>query len=126
MNNLAWITCEVQQEYQQALELAEKGLKMAPKYVDLIDTRGVVYYRLGDYQKAVQDFTVCLQLYPDRAPAKVACRFHLARTLAKLGQTDTAVKELDQALQMQGELEGLSDQELSEAQHLREQLQKGS
>ena len=38
MNNLAWILCEDQGEYQQALELAEKGLSLTPGYTDMIDT----------------------------------------------------------------------------------------
>ncbi|GAG21967.1 unnamed protein product, partial [marine sediment metagenome] len=42
INNLAWIMCEKQGKYQQALELAQQGLRTAPNYIDLIDTRGVV------------------------------------------------------------------------------------
>ena len=56
VNNLAWIMCEHEGQYEEALELAQQGLKVSPEYADLIDTRGVIYYRSGEYQKAVEDF----------------------------------------------------------------------
>jgi tetratricopeptide (TPR) repeat protein len=126
INNLAWIMCEEQGQFQQALELTQKALKTAPQYVDLIDTRGVAYYRLGEFDKAVKDFTECIKLYPSGTPAAVASLFHLARAYAKLGQTDEAVKNLGQALDLQSRIGGLSSRDLVEAQQLLQQLQKGS
>jgi len=126
INNLAWILCEEQGEYQRALALAEKGLKIAPQYIDLIDTRGMIHYRLGQLEKAIADFTKCLELYLDTAPAKVASRFHLARALNRNGQPTEALKQLDQALDLhkQKQIGGLSPADLAEAQRLLEQLQK--
>jgi tetratricopeptide (TPR) repeat protein len=126
INNLAWIMCEKQGKYQEALELARKGLDLAPQYMDLIDTRGMVYYRLGEFSKAVQDFTSCIKLYPNSAPAGVASRFHLARAFAKLGQKDQAINYLKQALDFQSRIGGLSKTELAEAQLLLEQLKEGN
>ena len=126
MNNLAWTLCEEQGKYQQALELADRGLKIAPQYIDLIDTRGVVYYRLGQLDKAIAEFTKCLELYPDTAPPKVASRFHLARAFAKSGQPAEAMKHLNQALDLNKQTGGLSPADLAEAQRLQEQLQKGN
>jgi tetratricopeptide (TPR) repeat protein len=126
LNNLAWIMCEEQGEYQQALALAEKGLKIAPQYIDLIDTRGMIHYRLGQFEKAIADFTKCLELYLDTAPAKVASRFHLARALNRNGQPTEALKQLNLALDLhkQKQIGGLSPADLVEAQRLLEQLQK--
>jgi len=126
MNNLAWILCEEQGKFQQALELVQRGLKIAPQYIDLIDTRGVVYYRLGELEKAIQDFTTCLDIYPNRAPPSVASRFHLARALAKNGQAAKAIEQLNQALDLQKQIEGLSTADLAEAHRLRVLLQEGS
>jgi len=126
MNNLAWIMCEEQGKYQQALELTQRGLKIAPNYIDLIDTRGVVYYRLGEFNKAIQDFNMCIKLYPQGTPAAVASRFHLARALAGLGQRDKAVEQFSQALDLESRIGGLSPTDLAEAQRLLEQLQEGS
>lgn len=131
INNFAWILCEEQNQPQQALVLVERGLKMAPQYKDLIDTRGMVYYRLGEFEKAAQDFTTCIELYPAGNPAKVASHFHLARALDKLGQTAKAIEQLEKALALQNEIVsqnrvgGLSPADLTEAQRLRQQLEKG-
>lgn len=126
INNLAWIMCEKQGKYKQALELAQKGLKIAPQYIDLIDTRGMVYYRLGEFNKAVQDFTSCIKLYPSSAPAGVSSRFHLARAFAKLGQKTQAIEYLKQALDLESRIGGLSTTELAETKLLLVQLQEGN
>ncbi|MCH7557420.1 MAG: tetratricopeptide repeat protein [Planctomycetes bacterium] len=130
INNLAWIMCEEQGNFQEALELAQRGLQISPNYIDLIDTRGVAYYRLGEFNKAVEDFTTCIKLYPDGTPAAISARFHLARAFDKLGQKDKAVKRLNQALDMYQALDpadrigALSDTDLDEAQRLLKQLQE--
>jgi tetratricopeptide (TPR) repeat protein len=125
VNNLAWILSEEQNKHLEALELAQKGLQVAPDYVDLIDTRGVVYYRLGEYEKAIQDFTKCLSLYLRATPASVATRFHLARALAKYGQKDKAIEQLNQALNLEQRIGGLSTADRADAQRLLKELQEG-
>ena len=126
INNLAWIICEVQGKHQQALELAQRGLKIAPRYCDLIDTRGVIYYRLGEFDKAVLDFNECIKLYPDVTPASIGTRFYLARALAKLGQKDKAIRYLTEALELNSQTSALSTADLSEARRLLNQLKEGS
>jgi tetratricopeptide (TPR) repeat protein len=125
INNLAWALCQQQDKYQQALELAERGLKLVPNYTDLIDTRGVIYYHLGQYERAIQDFTECLRLYPSNVPPVVATRFHLAKACAQLGREDSAIVYLNQALDLESRIGGLSSAELEEAQSLLERLKKG-
>ena len=126
INNLAWIVCEVQGKHQQALELAQRGLKIAPRYYDLIDTRGVIYYRLGEFDKAVLDFNECIKFYPGVTSASIGTRFYLARALAKLGQKGKAIQYLKEALEMNSQTGGLSTADLSEAQRLLNQLKEGS
>ena len=125
INNLAWIMCEEQENYQQALELAQRGLKTAPNYIDLIDTRGVAYYKLGQYDKAIQDFTRCLNLYPDGTPSAVASYLHLGKALAKLGQKDEAIENLKKTLELNNKVGGLSAADSAEARQLLEELSKG-
>jgi len=116
INNLAWIVCEKQGKFQEALELAQRGLQISPNYIDLIDTRGVAYYRLGEFNKAREDFTTCIELYPNGIPAAISSRFHLARAFDKLGQKYKAVEHLKQALDMGSRIEGLLATDLAEAQ----------
>lgn len=126
INNLAWITCEKKGQHQQALELAQQGLKLAPNYIDLIETRGVVYYRLGNLNKALQDLTRCVELYPSSSQQYVAANFHLARVLDALGKKTEAIKHLNQALNLEGKIGGLSNIEQTEAKHLFIKLQGGN
>jgi tetratricopeptide (TPR) repeat protein len=125
INNLAWIMCEEQGKSRQALELAERGLKISPKYIDLIDTRGVAYYRLGEFDKAVQDFTTCIKLYPVGAPSGAASRFHLARAYAALKEKDKALEHLNQILNSESQTKALSQKDLAEARRLLDELSKG-
>lgn len=124
MNNLAWILCEEQSNAQEALDLANRGLEIAPDYLDLLDTRGVAAYRLGRFDKAVEDLTRCVQLYPAGVPAGAGSRFHMARACAKLNRKGDAVKLLKEALDLQGRIGGLSPQDLTEAQQLLDELQR--
>jgi tetratricopeptide (TPR) repeat protein len=125
VNNLAWILCEEQGKCQEALELVQRGLKTAPDYIDLIDTRGVVYYRLGQYDKASQDFTRCLRMYPDGVPAATASHLHLARALARLNQKDEAVENLKKSLELNTKTGGLSAADSADARRLLEELSQG-
>lgn len=126
LNNLAWILCEYQDKHAEALELAQRGLKLAPEYQDLIDTRGMAYYRMGRFTDAIQDFTDCIKLYPRETPAVTNVYFHLARALAKAKETNKALENLNKALSMneKEELRGLSPDDLAEAKDLLEQLSK--
>ena len=122
MNNLAWIICEEQGKHQEAIEIAQKGLKIAPNYIDLIDTRGVAYYRLGRFDKAIQDFSDCIRLYPDEKAAVTAAYFHLGRTYTRLKETDKAAENLKKALSLNEKVGGLSDADLAEATRMLDKL----
>lgn len=126
INNLAWILCEEQGQHQQALELAERGMKLAPEYADLLDTRGVAHYRLGHFAEAVDDFRRCLNLFPAGSPSSTVSRFHLARAYAEMGRKTQAAQQLKEALDRHDRIGGLSPENLGDAKLLLEQLQKGS
>lgn len=122
INNLAWIICENQGKHAEALELAQKGLKIAPNYIDLIDTRGVAYYRMGKFEDAIKDFSECIRLYPEDSPAVTAAYFHLARALARAQRSEEAEQSLNKALQLNDKVGGLSPDDLAEVNNLLEKL----
>ncbi len=126
INNLAWIICEERGQYDQALKLVLKGSEKFPDYADLIDTRGVIYYRLGKLNSSIQDFTKCLSLYPPRSPARACSYFHLARAQAELGQFAQAEKNLENALQINSRIGGLSAVEENEVKKLLVEFTKDS
>jgi tetratricopeptide (TPR) repeat protein len=126
INNLAWIIGEVQGKPEQALDLAQRGLKIAPNYYDLIDTCGVIYYRLGQFDKAIKNFNECIKLYPGITQSSIGTRFYLARALAQIGQKDKATQYLKEALELNSKNGGLSTADLAEAESLFKKLQEGS
>ena len=125
INNLAWIVCEEQGKPREALQLAQRGLKIAPNYVDLIDTNGMVYYRLGQYESAVRNFTRCIKLYPGSAPSIVTSYFHLGRALASLGRKGEAIDSLKKALELNTQIGGLPVADAVETERLINQLSRG-
>lgn len=122
VNNLAWIMCEEQGRYSQALELAQRGLRKAPEYIDLIDTRGMIFYRLGEYQKAAGDFAKCTELYPQNFSSSAVLHFHLAQAQSALQQNKNAVDNLQKALNLNDKIGGLSTSETVRAQYLLKKL----
>ncbi len=126
MNNLAWVLCEEHGQHEEALKLAEKALAMAPDYKDVIDTRGVIYSRLGNFEKAVADFVRCIELYSANAAPSTIPRLHLAQAYARMGRKTQAIELLKETLAMQERIGGLPPQDLEDARRLLDQLQKGS
>lgn len=126
LNNLAWFLCEEQGKYEEALHLADRGLEIAPEYLDLIDTRGVVHYRMGHLEDAVRDFSKFIELSPTHARSLPTTRFHLARAHAEMGRKTEAIEQLEQTLSAQSQIGGLSPSDLADAKLLLEQLKKGS
>ncbi len=122
VNNLAWMMCEEQGQHLQALKLTEEALKNAPDYIDLLDTRGTIHYRMGKYKKAVADFSQCVELYPRQSSALSVSYFHLARALAATDQRHNAIENMERSLEMNNRLGGLSMKDLTEAKRLRQKL----
>ena len=87
---------------------------------------------MGEFNKAFEDFTRCIRLYPTGTPAAIGSHFRLAKTFDKLGQKDKAVEHLNQALEMnqaldpESQIGGLSTSDIDEAQRLLKQLQEGN
>ena len=128
MNNLAWILCEEEKRYQDALEYARRALELAPGYTDARDTLGVIYHRLDRFEDAEREFRQALREYrKDGAAGQVAyTHFHLARTLDKSGNVAEAIRHVHAALERQdgGDTSYLDDDEKKEAEGLLERLQQ--
>lgn len=118
MNNLAWILCTEKSEYRKALEVAQKGLELRGSYVDLLDTRGVIYMHLGEYENAVKDFERCEEMYFDVNPSKTGSIFRLGKCLSLLGKDREALAELYKAKDMDAANGGLSSEELAELEQI--------
>lgn len=123
MNNLAWILCTEKADLQRALEIAQQGLELRGSYVDLLDTRGMIYMHLGEYGKAAEDFARCERMYFDVNPSKTASIFRLGKCLLLLGEEQEALVELYKAKDMDAVNGGLNSEELAE---LEQMIQQGA
>ncbi len=114
INNMAWMLCEDQNNPQEALKLALQGLEYSPEYADLIDTTGVIYYKLGDYQKSEEMLLKCINLYNTNNPALTGTFYHLGRTYYKLKDSVQSGVYLKKALEYNETSNVLSDIEIAD------------
>jgi hypothetical protein len=137
MNNLAWILCEHDGQPQEAARLAS-GLvadgASNPDYACLLDTWGVIQYRLamieskaGRKQKAAQflaesssQLEECIRRAPD-ALTKSQATLHWARTLAEI-DTARALRVLKALLDDKEAMALLAAEERADAERLLRQL----
>ncbi|MEN6383616.1 MAG: tetratricopeptide repeat protein, partial [Phycisphaerales bacterium] len=118
INNLAWVLCENNKKYQKALELADYGLKIQPDFASLRDTRGLIFYRLGEFQKAYDDFIESIQLNDKKNSSYVISLYHLGITLNRMGNDNNAYGYIQKALKLNNVQGGLTIDEVSEAQNI--------
>ena len=116
LNDLAWILQEHYQRYADALELSDRGLKLASKDVHLLDTRGTILSNMPDrLADAKSDFEMLLQeLAPSNTRQQAATLLKLGRICAKLNDGDQAKQHLDRALEIDRKMNVLTVDERSE------------
>ncbi|HPQ50614.1 MAG TPA: tetratricopeptide repeat protein [Alphaproteobacteria bacterium] len=122
INNLAWIFCMEEKEYKKALELANRGLVISPNYVDLIDTRGNIYMNMGEYEKAVEDFSRCSKMYFEKDSRCTVSIYLLGKCLFLLGKKEQAQLELLKARQQNLLTRGLSRDQSKDLEELLKKL----
>lgn len=118
MNNLAWILFHQNQQPQEALQWANKGLTIQPKNADLLDTRGEIYFQLGDYVKAREDFENAIQNFPPFSPERVKTGFRLVKTLVNLGKKEDAMNISAEVERWNQQNSVLTDSQMDELQKL--------
>lgn len=116
LNNLAWALCEFQRKPEEALTFANQAIERYGNSPSLLDTRGVIYTRLNDRERALADLAAAVERQP--TPSR---RFHLARALALGG--DSAIeqvrKERDQAIQDGLKVDAMEPREKADLEALR-------
>lgn len=84
LNNLTWITCEQAKDPAAARPWGEKALAAAPNDPHVLDTWGVLQYRLGNLEESRAALERCINAPGTPPGTRVTAMFHLARTLEKL------------------------------------------
>ena len=112
LNDLAWILAEGKKDYEAALPLADRGLKIEPDDVHLLDTRGVILSHLpGRADDARRDFERCANLSPANSGSRARVLLRLAAVTADLGDQAATQKYLQEALVIDRRLNVFSPQE---------------
>ncbi len=122
VNNLAWLICEYENEPRKALELADRGVEKFDGYIDLLDTRGMIYYRLEEYEKAVNDFNKCIELYSPFSSSLASSYYHLGLCQVSMGNTVGARESLLESLKVHSKNGGLSAVQTEEIHGLLDRL----
>ncbi len=87
LNDLAWILQEHDQQYVEALELANRGLRLSPGDLHLLDTRGTILSNLPDrLADAKSDFEELVRLSSSDPRRQAEARLKLDRISAKLDE----------------------------------------
>lgn len=100
LNNLSWILSEKLDKPHEALELADRGLARHPDDAFLLDTRGIVLYRMESLDRARADLERCLALTDDDAALHARALIHLAQVLIEQGDSQSAIDRINEALRI--------------------------
>jgi tetratricopeptide (TPR) repeat protein len=101
LNDLAWILQEHYHRYADALELANKGLSLAPNNLNLLDTRGTILSNLPDrLAEAKNDFEKLVAASLHDSPQQAKKLLQLGRVCVKLNDLKQARQYLDKALEI--------------------------
>jgi tetratricopeptide (TPR) repeat protein len=115
LNDLAWILQERDHRYAEALELANKGLRLEPDGLHLLDTRGTILSNMADrLADAKNDFEKLERLSPPDTPRKAKALLQLGRICAKLNDLAQAKKHLKNALEIDRKVDVFTTDERSE------------
>jgi tetratricopeptide (TPR) repeat protein len=94
LNNLAYLLGQDPRHLDEALELAERAYRRAPKAPAIVDTFGWLLYQKGDIERAEK----LLEQAVSGEPKNPRLRYHLGLAYAKQGKNADARRELEEAL----------------------------
>ncbi len=119
LNDLAWILQEHYHRYDAALDLANRGLRLAPDDRNLLDTRGVILTNLPDrLADAKNDFIRLVESSPARTREKARALLRLARLCTQLNDPAGTKQHLQAALDIDREINVFTTVERAEISKL--------
>ena len=93
-NNLAWLTALYEGKGSEALPYINRAIELMGPMSEFLDTRGVVYLMLGDFQHAIEDLEKAVTVAPDPSSSKY---FHLAQAYLGAKNKEKAKQSLEAA-----------------------------
>ncbi len=115
VNDLAWLYTEDRGDPERALALIDRYLEAGgAEGAHLLDTYGVALMRAGRLDEARRKLTACLRL-AGRSRTRTAATFHLGLLQIRGGEVIRGGHSVREALDLDGRLGGLTDDERAEA-----------
>jgi tetratricopeptide (TPR) repeat protein len=96
LNYLGYSYSERGIQLEEALNLIQKAMELKPNMGYITDSLGWVYYKLGDYKRAVTELEKASQLTPDDSTITE----HLADSYLKLSRIQKAIEFYERALKL--------------------------
>ena len=90
LNERCWLKAKANVALDSAIADCTRAIELADEASDILDSRGVVYFRLGRFDEALADFDAALKLNPTQSGSL----FMRSLTLAQLGRKDAAARDL--------------------------------
>lgn len=90
LNSRCWLRAKANVELDRALADCTRAIETSDNSADSLDSRGVVYFRMGRFAEALADFDAALKLNSDASGSM----FMRALTLARLGRKDDGAQDL--------------------------------
>jgi tetratricopeptide (TPR) repeat protein len=115
LNDLAWILQEHYQRYADALELANRALRIVPDNLYVLDTRGTILSNLpGRLADARDDFERLVELSLPDSRQRAKALLQLGRIYVKLNDLVQAKQHLQNALEIDRKIDVFTPDEQSE------------
>ncbi|HYV34840.1 MAG TPA: tetratricopeptide repeat protein, partial [Gemmataceae bacterium] len=121
MNNLAWTLALHSNDGQQAFKLIERAIELEGPREWLLDTRAVVFMKLGKADQAVADMEEAEAIA--ESPSASRC-FHLAQAYQQANNRQLAVSAFQKAQSLGLDETKVDPLELAAYQQLRQELDK--
>lgn len=107
LNNLAWLLAIQDRDLPDALELIQRAIEIAGPHPQLLDTRSMVFTRMGNTQQAIADLEQATS-----QPSDSSFYLHLAQAYSAAGNKDKAEEAMNEAID-----QGLSLRRLHRLEH---------
>jgi tetratricopeptide (TPR) repeat protein len=92
-NGRCWLRAVAGKELEQALDFCNKAVARKPEIGAYLDSRGLVYFKMGRFQDALSDYNAAIDKNSDAATS----RYARGVVKLRLGDKDGGQKDIDDA-----------------------------
>lgn len=116
LNNIAWMLCEDEHDYAQALVFAERALALAPDELTVLDTHAVICTHLRRFAEAERSLKKIIARPESDGRHRILAYFRLAELCCATDQPQEAAQYFEQSLQLDTRSDVLTPEQRQQAQ----------